>query len=277
MSPVDKMLFSVSLKLVSGQTIFLKGRLELEKVIAVILAAGESTRMNSPISKLLHKIGDYFLIELPVKACIKAGVGRIIMVVGHQAEKIKEVVGGRCLYVYQEERLGTGDALRKASFLFSSFNGEVLVLPGDAPFVTYSILKDIVRYHREKNSVATILTAFLSDPASYGRVVRDSNNTVKKIVEKKNATPEELRIKEVNSGVYCFDAQKIVEVLPLLRPDKVSGEVYLTDVFEIFYSKGQRVEALCVQDPLVVMGVNTPCDLERARKIFAQKYKNLIN
>jgi len=240
----------------------------VKNVVAVVLAAGESTRMNSSLSKLLHRIGSNFLVEFPVRACVEAGVGKIIMVVGHQAEKVKEVIKEKCDYVYQEKRLGTGDALRRAAPLISDFEGELLVLPGDAPFVTSSVLKNLVNYHRERKPSATILTATLSDPGSYGRIIRNGYQSVRKIVEKKNATFEQLKIKEINSGIYCFDTKKILPVLPLLTPDKVSGEIYLTDIFEFLYERGERVEAFVAPDPRIAIGINTPQDLEKAINFF---------
>jgi len=242
----------------------------VKNVVAVILAAGESKRMGSSLSKLLHRLGEHFLVELPVKACLEAKVGRIITVVGHQANKIKEVLKNRCEYVYQEKRLGTGDALRRAVPLFNSFNGELLVLPGDAPFITGSVLEALVNYHRKKRPAATVLTAIFPDPASYGRVIRDGYQLVKKIVESKNATPQELKIKEVNSGIYCFDTQKAISALSFLKPNRVSGEIYLTDVFEFFYQQGERVEAFSAEDPRVAIGVNTLQDLERAYEFFKE-------
>jgi len=243
----------------------------VKNVTAVVLAAGESRRMRSELSKLLHRLSYRYLVEFPVGACLEAGVERIIVVVGHQAEKIKAVLGDRYEYVYQEKRLGTGDALRRAVSLLTDFRGELLVLPGDAPFITPSVLQSLVNYHRKKRPAATILTAILSDPGAYGRVIRNGYQVVKKIVESKNATKEELRIKEVNSGIYCFDPQKVVPLLSLLKPNKVSGEIYLTDIFEFLYRQRKKVVALSAPDPRVALGVNTPEELKRAHRFFLRR------
>jgi len=239
-------------------------------VTAVILAAGESKRMKSSTSKLLHRLGDRHLVEFPVRACLEAKVGRIIVVVGHQADRIKKVLEDSCEYVYQERRLGTGDALRRVAPLISDFKGELLVLPGDAPFITSSVLEQLVMHHRERRPVATILTAVIPDPGAYGRVIRNGDESVKKIVESKNATQSQLEIKEINSGIYCFDAQKVVFALPFLQPNKLSKEIYLTDIFEIFHKQGERVEALPVNDFRLAMGVNTPEDLRRAYRFLIE-------
>ena len=243
----------------------------MKDVSAVVLAAGESKRMRSDLSKLLHRLGHRCLVEFPVQACIEAGIDKIIVVVGHQADKIKEVLGSKCKYAYQEKRLGTGDALRRAISLIDNSSDKLVVLPGDAPFVSSSVLHNLVRYHESKKPAATILTAILPDPGYYGRVIRNGYESVKKIVESKNATQEELKIKEVNSGIYCFDTEKITPLIPLLRPNKVTGEIYLTDIFEFLYREGERVEAFLAKDPKVAMGVNTPEELKRAYYLFTHK------
>ena len=240
----------------------------MRHVSSVILAAGESKRMKSGVSKLLHPLKHRCLVEFPVQACLEAQVGRIIVVVGHQSEKVREVLKDKCEYVHQEKRLGTGDALKRAVPLLSDFTGELLVLPGDAPFVTSSVLKNLVAHHRKKKPVATIVTALLSDPASYGRVIRNGYQSVKRIVESKNATERELKIKEINSGIYCFDTQKLIPALSFLEPNPVTGEIYLTDVFGFFYQRGDRLEVFPTDDARVAMGVNTPEDLEKAYDVL---------
>ncbi|MCD6232013.1 NTP transferase domain-containing protein [Candidatus Aerophobetes bacterium] len=243
----------------------------MKNVRAVVLAAGEGTRMKSPLTKLLHRIDYQELVKFPVGACVKSGVSKVIVVVGHQAEKVKSVLGNNFEYVYQKERRGTGDALKQAIPLLKDFGGELIVLPGDAPFVTPSILKELVQYQRKRESAATVLTALLPNPTHYGRIVRDGYRQIKKIVEIKDATSEELKIKEVNSGIYCFNTRELLPVLPLLKCNNASREYYLTDVVELFHQKGLRVEAMRTKDSLVVLGVNTPEELKRAWKILKRK------
>lgn len=247
----------------------------MKDVRAVILAAGEGTRMRSALSKLVHRVHYRALVEFPARACVESGIGKTIVVVGYQAERIKSILGDGFTYVYQEKRLGTGDALRRAAPLLEDFDGELLVLPGDAPFITSSMLIRLVRYHRERRPAATILTALLPNPSYYGRIIRDGYLGVKKIVEAKEARPEELRIKEVNSGVYCFDTQKILPLLSRLTPSKVTGEYYLTDVISLLHQEGLRVEALKSEDPTIILGVNTPEELRKADKIMRER--RLIN
>jgi len=243
----------------------------MDNVKAVILAAGESTRMKSRVSKLLHRLGFQTLVEFPAKACLECGIKDTIVVVGHQADEIKSVLGEEFTYVYQEKRLGTGDALKQALPLLKNFTGELVVFPGDAPFVTSSLLSQFVNHHRKSKPATTILTASIPDPSYYGRIIRNGYNQIKKIVEYKNASPEELSVKEINSGVYCFDTQVVISVIPELQPNPVTNEYYLTDVVSLLNDKGYRVEAFLSQDPTVVLGVNTPDDFEKAANIMKQK------
>jgi len=243
----------------------------LNNVTAVVLAAGEGTRMGSTLSKLIHRLHYRFLAEFSVRACLESGIGKTIVVVGYQADKIKSVLGEDFIYVYQKRRLGTGDALKQAVPLLRDFKGELIVLPGDAPLITASTLTHLVHYHRERRPAATVLTALLPDPAYYGRIVLDGYLGVKRIVESKDAKPEELEIKEVNSGVYCFDTQKILPLLFQLSPSKSTGEYYLTDVVSLLNKQDLRVEALRSEDPTVALGVNTREDLKRANKIIKQR------
>jgi len=249
----------------------------MKNVRAVVLAAGEGTRMRSTSSKLLHlhPITSQALVRFAVNACVESGIGKTIVVVGYQAEKVKSTLGEEFHYVHQKKRLGTGDALRQAVSLLKDFEGELVVLPGDAPFITASMLVELIQRHREAKPVATVLTALLADPSHYGRIVRDGYKEgyrqIKKIVESKDATSEELEIKEVNSGIYCFDNQKLLPILPYLDRSNRGGEYYLTDVVELLNKRGSRVEAMKANDPQVVLGVNNPEELRRAWRILGKK------
>ena len=240
----------------------------MKNVVAVVLAAGQSTRMNSATSKLLHRIGGKYLIDKPVEACEQAGVSRIILVVGHQGEDITNLFKDRCEYVHQYARRGTGDALKQALAILQGFNHDLLVLPGDAPFLGERVLRQLVAYHRQQDAVATVLTARIRNPASYGRIVRGSRGQISRIVEFKNATPHEKAIREVNSGVYCFAMETLRCALHLLRPNDVTGEEYLTDVVGLFTAKGHSVAGLLTDDSRVVLGINTPEELAYAQSLL---------
>ncbi len=249
----------------------------MKNVRAVVLAAGAGTRMRSTLSKLLHlhPISSQALVRFAVNACVESGIARTIVIVGHQAEEVKSALGEGFEYIYQEKRMGTGDALKQAVSLLRDFKGELVVVPGDAPFITSSMLVELIKHHRQTKPVATVLTAILSDPGHYGRIVRngyiDGYRQVEKIVESKDANPEQLGIKEVNSGIYCFDNQRLLPFLPHLSRGNKGGEYYLTDVVELLNKQKLRVEAMRVDDPQVVLGVNTPEELKRAWKILGKR------
>ena len=238
---------------------------------AVVLAAGEGTRMKSGLIKLAHTLTYQALVKFAVDACVRSGIGRTIIVIGYQAQRIKSVLGEGFDYVYQEKRLGTGDALKQAIPLLEDFKGELVVLPGDDPFITAPMLIQLVEHQRKTNPGATVLTACLPDPNYYGRVIRNGYRRIKRIVESKDASPEELKIKEVNSGIYCFDTQKLLPLLPRLDCNNAGKEYYLTDVIELLDQQGFKVEALEAKDPYVALGVNTPDELERAWRILKRR------
>ena len=240
----------------------------MKNVVAVILAAGQSTRMNSTLSKLLHRVGDKYLVERPVEACEGAGVSRIVLVLGYQGEEIEALMGGRCDYVSQSVRRGTGDAVRRAMTLIEDTSCDILVMPGDAPFLQGEVLQALVSLHRRGGASATVLTAQMVNPAAYGRIVRDAQGSIIRIVEFKNATVKEKSIREVNSGVYCFKASALEAVLPLIRPNDVTGEEYLTDAVGLFAERGEHVAGLIAPDFRVVLGVNTPEDLAYAEALL---------
>ena len=243
----------------------------MENVKAVILAAGEGTRMKSPLSKLIHHVYYQSLVEFPARACIESGIGETIVVVGHQADKIRGILGEKFTYLYQKKRLGTGDALRQAVPLLRSFKGELVVLPGDAPFITSSVLIELIHQHRKTKPAATVVTALLSEPGYYGRVIHNGYLGIKKIVESKDASPQEIKVKEINSGVYCFDTQKLLPLLSQLSCNNVKKEYYLTEAIYLFNKRGLKVEALGVDDPTITLGVNTRKDLKRVTQIMKEK------
>ena len=245
---------------------------EMKNVRAAVLAAGEGTRMKSRLSKLLHlhPLNSQALVEFTVNACVESGVEKTIIVVGHQAEKVRSILGERFEYVYQEKRLVTGDALKQAASLLKDFKGELVVVPGDACFITSSVLIELVRRHRETKPAVTVFTALLRDPGSYGRIVRNGYRQITRIVEAKDAHPDELKIKEINSGIYCFDTQKMLPLLSGLSRSNRGGEYYLTDVIKLLNDRDLRAEAMRARNSQVVLGVNTPEELSRAWRILGE-------
>ncbi len=238
------------------------------KITAVILAAGKSTRMVSNMSKLVHDVCGQPLVKYVHDAVKKAGVQESIFVVGTGGDEVKRVLGSEVQYVTQEKQAGTGHALMQAVPLLKKNGGIILVMPGDAPFMTPDVLKLLIGHHKKSKADVTVLTAVLPDPGSYGRIVRGPDGKVVKIVERKDSGLKEIEIREVNSGVYCFNSKHLLDILPELDNHNVQGEYYLTDVIGVMFGKNLKVETLLAQDPTVMLGVNNRLELAKVLDIF---------
>lgn len=229
---------------------------------AVIMAAGKSTRMKSRLPKPLHPLCGKPLLSYILDACKQAGASRTIVVVGHEAERVQEAFREQCEFVLQEEQLGTGHAVMVAFSLLDGYDGDLLVLPGDTPLIDGDTLRKLVTHHRQTGAVATLLSAVLPhDAGMYGRVLRDETGRVMGVVEAKDATPEQLAIREINTSIYCFRAHALFHALNQIRPDNAQGEYYLTDVIGLLTREGQKVEAVVADDWQVTLGVNTRVEL----------------
>ena len=227
---------------------------------ALVLAAGKGTRMRSSLSKVLHPLCGRPLAAWTLQACQDAGL-RTAVVVGHQAEQVQRVLGPEHGYAIQAEQKGTGHAVQCAQALLADAS-VVVVLPGDAPLITEQTLRDLLAGHGD--ALCTLLTFETPNPGRYGRIIRDSNGTVLRIVEADGATPEQLSVNEVNAGIYAFDAQWLVtEVLPQLRPSPPKGEIYLTDAIEAA-SRAGRLRAVIHQAPEELVGINDKATLAQA-------------
>lgn len=244
----------------------------LSAIKAVILAAGKGVRMNSDLPKVFHKIAGKPMLEYVIRAVRRAGIKDICVVVGHKRELIQNYLKHwEVGFAIQEEQLGTAHALLQAGEYLKDFSGVVLVLAGDMPLIKPQTIKSLVEFHKKKKAAATVLTAVLDDAASFGRIIRDKNRRLIRIVEKKDASLEELEIKEVNTGIYCFSGNKLFAALEEVRPENVQKEYYLTDVIEIFRKKRQLVYAFSVKDPKEALGVNTKEELENVSKLISGK------
>ena len=198
------------------------------KTKALILAAGQGTRMKSNSSKVLHKVFGKCLVEYPILAAKEVGVEDVCLIVGHKAEDVKETLGDNVNYVLQKEQLGTGHAVMQAMEFIESAD-EILILCGDTPLVTGDTLKVMLDFHHANKNAITVLSAIIEDPTGYGRIVRDANGNLVKIVEQKDATEEEEAIQEINGGMYAFDAKLLKYALSKLTNNNVQNEYYLTD------------------------------------------------
>jgi len=238
---------------------------------AVVLAAGQGTRMKSARTKVLLDLGGQAVVKHVTDACEGCGISRIIVVVGTQADAVKTCLGSHFEYAHQAHTRGTADAVKCAVPLLTGFTGRLVVIPGDAPLVTAETLEQLLQVHGSRKQAATVLTAVLADGAAYGRIIRDEENLVVRIVERKVARKGELEIREVNSGVYCFEAEQVLPLLDEIEENPVSGEYYLTDIVGILVDRGYEVLGLRAADPRVMLGVNTPEDLNKVRDIMRER------
>jgi bifunctional UDP-N-acetylglucosamine pyrophosphorylase/glucosamine-1-phosphate N-acetyltransferase len=229
----------------------------MREVASVILAAGKGTRMKSQKAKVVMQILKKPMVRYVVDACIGAGVKRNIVVVGHQAREVTKAAGEDCEFVVQKEQLGTAHALMQARELLKGYAGDVVVLVGDAPLITSKIIGGLIRHHQKTGADATLITAYFENPPPYGRILRDKNGKVIKITEELDADESVKAIKEVNSSHYCFKAEVVLPLLSEIKNDNVKKEYYLTDIVEILNKHGYKVETYQVDDPRLILGINT--------------------
>lgn len=238
---------------------------------SIILAAGMGTRMKSEKPKVLHRVCGKPLCAWVIDASKKAGAGEVVSVIGHKAELVRGELGNACEFVLQAEQKGTGHAVMQAGEYIKRAEGYVVVLNGDTPLITAETIKAAVEYHKENGNFATVLTAVLPDAAGYGRIVRANDGSVLKIVEQKDASEEEKLIKEVNSGMYVFDAESLAYALGKLTPNNAQGEYYLTDTLEILLAAGKKIGAYIIADSDEIRGINDRVQLNEAETIMRRR------
>ncbi len=248
----------------------MKGMNVMSNTGAIILAAGKGTRMKSDLPKVLHKINDKALAEYVIDAVVDAGIDKICLVIGYQADRVKENIHRTVEYAYQEEQLGTGHAVMCAKDFLNKCD-DVLILCGDTPLVTGDTIRSLMDYHRSTGNYVTVLSAIMDDPTGYGRIVRDKDGNFLKNVEHKDATDEERKICEINSGMYVFNAKELKEALGTLTTDNAQGEYYLPDAITAIKNKGLKVGAFAAKDPEDILGINTVEQLENAGQIINKR------
>ena len=241
----------------------------------IILAAGKGTRMRSKLPKVLHKVGGKPMLQHVIDAAKAAGSEREVIVTGSGAELVKEVISG-VEFVLQAEQLGTGHAVLSAKKNFEKSKGTVLILCGDTPLLTGKLLKDFTAAHENSKCAATVLTAKMPDATGYGRVVRDTDGTLKKIVEDKDANELEKKIREVNAGVYCFDVQKLFAALGKINNNNSQGEYYLPDALTILSGDGEKIGAFTAEYADETLGINSRVQLAAADRIFRMKKNHAL-
>ncbi|HKA24459.1 MAG TPA: NTP transferase domain-containing protein [Candidatus Eisenbacteria bacterium] len=239
------------------------------EVAAVILAAGEGKRMKGDRAKVMYEVRGKALLAHVLDRVDALGIRRAVVIVGFRREPVIGLAHERgAATAVQEQQLGTGHAFRQAVPALGDFRGTVLVLCGDTPLLTTGTLQRLLDLHRERGASATVLSADLPDPAGYGRVVRDAEGDIQKIVEDKDATPAERALHEINTAIYVFEYPEITEVLGEIRTENRQGEYYLTDVVSLLRERGRRVAVLKTDDAREALGVNTAEQLEEAEAAY---------
>ncbi len=238
---------------------------------SVILAAGMGTRMKSEMPKVIHKVCGKELVRWVMDASREAGADEIAVIIGHKADMVRPVIGDDAKIAIQAEQLGTGHAVMQAIDYIRDAKGCVVVLNGDTPLITAQTIKKAVAYHEEQGNSATVITARLDDATGYGRIVRGENGDVLRIVEQKDASEEEKKINEINSGMYVFDSEALAGALEKLTPNNAQGEYYLTDTLEILRAEGKKTGGYTIEDNDEIRGINNRIQLSEAEAIMQKR------
>lgn len=237
------------------------------EVAALVLAAGMGKRMNSDLAKVLHPMAGRALLDHVLETLELLGVGRKVVVVGHQRERVQAVFGGRegLEWAVQAEQRGTGHACMMAEPALGEYGGTLLVVCGDTPLLTAHTLHALLEIHASSGASVTVLSMRLPDPKGYGRIVRgDDGVSIERIVEEKDASPEQKQLDEVNSGIYAFSYPALAGVLSRLTANNSQGEYYLTDTVSLLQALGDKAAVICAEDHQELMGINTPEQLAEA-------------
>lgn len=240
---------------------------------AIVLAAGKGKRMKSEIPKVLHRLHGKPMITMVLDTLTALNFDRIIVVVGFKGEMVeKEISPYPVKIVWQKEQLGTGHAVMMANDALSDFDGTTLVALGDVPFLSTGTIENLFSKHESTGAKATCLSAFLEDPSGYGRIVRDGDSEfIMEIIEHKDASDAVLKIREINTGTFCFDNKLLFDTLAEIENDNVQGEYYLTDCVKVMYNNGFRVSVVAAANPDEGLGVNSAEQLEELSRKFGWK------
>jgi bifunctional UDP-N-acetylglucosamine pyrophosphorylase / glucosamine-1-phosphate N-acetyltransferase len=238
----------------------------------VILAAGEGKRLGGKSQKVVKKILNKPILLYLFDTIEKISPDRVIVIVGYKKEEVyKQLRGKKVGYAEQKIPMGTGDAVLQAKDVLKDYQGNILILCGDIPFITASTLRNLISTHKASKNCGTILTTISNNPEGYGRIKRNGLGNVLSIVEELNATEEERGIKEVNAGIYVFDKKKLFYALKRVLPDSIKKEYYLTDVVSILSSLGEKIGTYTTEDSVECMGINSLRDMEKARGFLLKR------
>lgn len=240
-----------------------------KNLAVVIMAAGKGTRMNNPeLAKVMYTINERPMIDYVVDLALQLNSSKTIVIVGWQKDAVIQHLNRtykQVVFVEQTPQLGTGHAVMQAREGLNGFTGDVLVLSGDVPLLSYDTVRRLVDHHRSTHVTATVLTAELDDATWYGRIIRSNNGDILGIVEHKDATQEQRKIGEINTGIYVFNTMQLFDGLMHIRPSNKQKEYYLTDVVQYFRQAGLTLRAVAARNPDEVLGINTPQQLDEAR------------
>ena len=240
----------------------------MNKRFAVVLAAGQGTRMKSKLYKVLHPVMGRPMVQHVMDQLLTLKLDEIVTIVGHGAEKVKQELGDVTQFALQSEQLGTGHAVQQAEAFLKDKDGVTLVACGDTPLLTKETLEALFGYHEREQAKVTVLTTSVSEPTGYGRIIRNADGAVEKIVEQKDADATERDVKEINAGTYCFDNRFLFEALSHVSNDNAQGEYYLPDVIEIAQKQGETVAAFNTPDADEILGVNDRVALSEAERLM---------
>jgi UDP-N-acetylglucosamine diphosphorylase/glucosamine-1-phosphate N-acetyltransferase len=244
------------------------------RIAIVVLAAGLGTRMKSNKAKVLHKVCGKPMVKYVVETASKIAGNNVVLVVGHQADKVRQTVSdlGTFGYAYQKEQLGTGHAVLCALPLLPDPCRQVVILYGDVPLIKAETLSALIRVHLNKKRDISILAVEFEDPTGYGRILLDPSGRVRAIVEQADASEQQKRIKLINTGIFCVKKEFLLQALPKIKADNAQGEIYLTDIVGIAYQEKRHIGVTVGGDPYEVIGINTIQELKRVER--AMKSRN---
>jgi len=238
----------------------------MTKIGIIILAAGLGKRMKSSLPKVMHKLCGKPIIKYCIETALSLNPDICCAVLGYKHELVKQLIPDQIKISLQEQQLGTGHAVIQASEHFSNFDGKILILCGDVPLLKPATLKKIISHYETQSADAVILTAELENPSGYGRILRNEDNSVSSIVEEKDADKEIKLIKEINSGIYCFNSKLLFQYLPQLKNKNAQSEYYLTDIISLMVEKKHKVCAVKIKDYIEMEGINNPIQLAELEK-----------